>query len=123
MFSLTTVFTIICVHFFADFFMQTDWQAQNKSTNIIALLSHTCIYSFVWIFGAMVLFPKVDQEFLLLLFVLITFVTHTIIDFFTSKLNKRLWNEKKVHWFFVSVGFDQVLHYIQLFLTYYLLTI
>lgn len=26
-----------------------------------------------------------------------------------------------VHWFFVSVGFDQILHYIQLFLTYYLL--
>ena len=28
----------------------------------------------------------------------------------------------KLHNFFVSVGFNQVLHYVQLFTTYYLLT-
>jgi hypothetical protein len=55
------------------------------------------------------------------LFVLITFIAHTITDYFTSRLNSKLWQQGKVHNFFISVGFDQVLHYIQLFTTYYLL--
>lgn len=54
-------------------------------------------------------------------FWLITFIAHTITDYFTSRLNSKLWSEGKVHNFFVSVGFDQVLHYVQLFTTYYLL--
>lgn len=33
--------------------------------------------------------------------------------------NPKLWAKGDVHNFFVSVGFDQVLHYTQLFLTYY----
>ena len=35
---------------------------------------------------------------------------HIIVDYFTSRLNKKLWVEKKVHWFFVSLGFDQFIH-------------
>jgi hypothetical protein len=54
-------------------------------------------------------------------FWLITFVCHTITDYFTSRLNSRLWAKGDVHNFFVSIGFDQVLHYVQLFTTYYLL--
>jgi len=54
-------------------------------------------------------------------FVLITFVAHTITDYFTSRLNAKLWAKGDVHNFFVSVGFDQVLHYVQLFVTYQLL--
>ena len=54
-------------------------------------------------------------------FPLITFITHTITDYFTSRLNSRLWAKGDVHNFFVSVGFDQVLHYVQLFLTYQIL--
>ena len=56
-----------------------------------------------------------------LFFVGITFVCHTITDYFTSRLNSKLWAKGDVHNFFVSVGFDQVLHYVQLFLTYQLL--
>lgn len=38
------------------------------------------------------------------------------------KRNGSLWEQKKVHEFFVSIGFDQLLHYIQLILTFKLLT-
>ena len=76
----------------------------------------------------------------------ITFIFHTLTDFLTSKLNTKLWNKveqnkelldndnegynveyfkekigKSIHNFFVSIGFDQYLHYIQIFLTYYIL--
>lgn len=54
-------------------------------------------------------------------FVPITFIFHTITDYFTNRLNSKLWAKGDVHNFFVSVGFDQCLHYVQLFLTYYLL--
>ncbi len=56
-----------------------------------------------------------------LYFCMITLITHTITDYFTSRLNSKLWAGGKVHYFFVSVGFDQVLHYGQLFLTYHYL--
>ena len=80
----------------------------------------------------------------IVIFAGITFICHTITDYFTSRLNSKLWAKatywgsdemkrlypidcpenkhgKYVHNFFVSIGFDQVLHYIQLFLTYSLL--
>lgn len=122
--SLGLIFSIIFIHWLADFVFQTDWQAQNKSKNNKALLSHTWTYSLVWFtFGAF--YAMSDPNYVpwsLSLFVLITFVAHTITDYFTSRLNSKLWAKGDVHNFFVSVGFDQVLHYVQLFGTFYLLT-
>lgn len=122
--SLGVILSIIFIHWVADFVLQTDWQAKNKSKNNKALLSHTWTYSLVWyvigVFYAM-LTPDYVQ-WTLTLFVLITFVAHTLTDYFTSRLNSKLWAKGDVHNFFVSVGFDQVLHYAQLFGTFYLLT-
>lgn len=136
--NLIEIFSIILIHWFADFVLQTDKQAKGKSKNWSDLLSHTTTYSFVWLFigGCIYLhqFKPYNQEHneimnhywgvyipLGFLFVLITFIAHTITDYFTSRLNSKLWQQGKVHNFFISVGFDQVLHYIQLFTTYYLL--
>jgi hypothetical protein len=117
---------MLFIHWFADFVMQTDWQATNKSKNWKALLSHTYIYS-MWFFCGMAVLGNLILDLNLSLkfgisFFAITFIMHTITDYFTSRLNTKLWNNKKVHNFFVSVGFDQWLHYAQLFGTYYLLT-
>lgn len=123
--NLIEIFSILGIHWFADFVMQTDKQAKGKSKNWNDLLSHTFNYSLMWLIPIIFLFPKdwTTSQYVLnsLLFGSITFVCHTITDYFTSRLNSRLWSEGKVHNFFVSVGFDQYLHYIQLFLTYYLL--
>ncbi len=107
--SLFEIFMILLIHWLADFVLQTDWQAKNKSSNNYALLTHTGVYSLIWL---VILGP---------MFALITLVAHTITDYFTSRLNKYLWEKGDVHNFFVSVGFDQILHYVQLFLTYQLL--
>lgn len=128
MLTLTEIFAILIIHWFADFVMQTDKQAKGKSKNWDDLLCHTFTYSIVWwsvgISYIAYYFDSikyVDGLLVLMIFTFVTFGLHTITDYYTSRLNSKLWSEGKVHNFFVSVGFDQVLHYIQLFLTYYLL--
>lgn len=117
MINIYIIFSILIIHWIADFVLQTDWEAQNKSKSWNALLSHTMTYSLLW-FPIILIVLGFQQA---VIFTTITFLAHTITDCFTSRLNSRLWREQKVHNFFVSVGFDQVLHYIQLFLTYYYL--
>ena len=85
------------------------------------------IYSLVW-FLIVLLFGIFNKNqtteyyvYSTILFVLITFICHTITDYFTSRLNSKLWQKGEVHYFFVAIGGDQILHYIQLFLTYQLL--
>lgn len=115
--NLIEIFSIIFIHWIADFVCQTDWQAKNKSKSWEALLGHTVTYSAIW-WGILSFFISLPH---VMFFFVITLVCHTATDYFTSRLNSKLWAEGKVHYFFVSVGFDQILHYVQLFLTYQLL--
>ena len=121
--SLIEIFSIIFIHFLADFCLQTDVQAKGKSKSWKPLLNHTVSYTICWI--PFLYFAKwflnIEGVNLLGLFLPITLAAHTITDYFTSRLNKKLWEQGRTHDFFVSVGFDQVLHYVQLFLTYELL--
>jgi hypothetical protein len=119
--SLTIIFGIILSHWFADFVLQTHWQASNKSKDNMALTSHVFTYSSVWAMLSLI-FYFINGGIDIFLFAPITFVCHWVTDYFTSRLNSKLWAKGDVHNFFVSVGFDQALHYVQLFLTYYLLT-
>lgn len=121
--DLKIIFYILIIHWIGDFMLQTDKQAKGKSSSWNCLLTHTATYSWFmtifitlvlpsnWLFGKYIIIA--------LLFGLITFVLHTITDYFTSRLNKKLLQKNDTHNFFVSVGGDQILHYLQLFLTYY----
>ena len=122
MINIWVVLGIILIHWFADFVLQTDKQAKGKSKNWSDLLSHTIDYSVVWFYISILYISSNGLNPILLFFAPITFVFHTITDYFTSRLNSKLWEQGKIHNLFVSIGFDQVLHYVQLFLTYYLLT-
>ena len=125
--DISIVLYVIFAHWVADFVLQTDWQAQNKSKNNLALLKHTSIYSLTMSIGLssilVINYGLNESELYVGTFItigyfgLITFVAHTITDYFTSRINSRLWGRKEVHNFFVSVGFDQFLHYAQLFIT------
>jgi hypothetical protein len=127
--SIGIVLLILLVHWFADFVCQTDTQAKNKSTNIWALLDHTLSYTMIWFLALLSIdtftnittddwafMPNCAQTFLI-----ITFLAHTVTDYFTSRLNTYLWKKGDVHNFFVSIGFDQLLYYVQLLITYKLL--
>jgi hypothetical protein len=118
-------------HFVGDFLLQSNWMALGKSKRLVPLLTHALVYSlcFLWLGPA---------------FVAITFLCHTITDFCTSRLTSSLWfvsentatwiegcacgdrecwtttvvyDSAKRHWFFVVIGFDQLLHQIQLLTT------
>lgn len=112
---------ILLLHWFADFVLQTDKQAKGKSSDLIQLLSHTFTYSLVWLIASELLIIAGILPMIFIWFAVVTFLFHTITDYYTSKLNSKLWAKGDVHNFFVSVGFDQTLHYIQLFGTFFLL--
>ena len=147
MISLWIVFAIILIHFIADFCVQTDEQAKKKSSSWYYLLAHTLSYSTIFVVIGSLYGVGMGNNWLGLQFGGITFICHTLTDYFTSRLNKYLAPERfnivlknvitkddseKVFWhfpkgesyhnLFVSIGGDQVLHYIQLFLTFYFLT-
>ena len=119
--SLWVVLAILLIHWIADFILQTDEEAKGKSSSWRCLLSHTLTYSFVF-FIASLMYGAVDYNVRFLLFSPITFIAHTATDYYTSRVNAQLWKEQRTHAFFVSVGFDQLLHFAQLLITFQLLT-
>lgn len=116
MISFWVILTILLTHWVADFVCQTDAQAKNKSTDNGYLTSHILMYGMIWLGPAIFLLGDFAP-----MFVAITAVCHWITDYFTSRLNTKLYKKGDIHNFFVSIGFDQILHYVQLFLTYLLL--
>lgn len=123
MIELSTLFSIFIIHWFADFVLQTHEQAINKSSNNLKLLEHTLTYSLFWyavgIFYVAV-WPDVEIKTFwnVTIFVGITFVAHTITDWFTSRWCKYYFSRQNYHNGFVIVGIDQMLHYTQLILCY-----
>lgn len=121
-------FIIIVIHFIADFIFQDEKWAVGKSKSIKMLLYHTLTYSYIWFCASTVLILSGDLSPMLYWFAPITFVFHTLTDYFTSKITSSLYAQGKFGseipnlGFFTMIGLDQVLHYAQLFLTYYLLT-
>jgi len=114
MISFSTLIFILLIHFLADFGLQTHDQATSKSTSIKWLTYHVGVYSIMWLFAAFYYFGALD---LALKFALITFFFHWVTDFVTSRIGKPFWDKQDFHNGFVVVGFDQVLHYVQLVLT------
>lgn len=115
--SLLTAIHLLFAHWVADFLCQTHYMSINKSKSNSVLLLHTGVYAVVMTFLCVFVLEASIKG--LLIFGGITFIAHTITDYFTSRLNSKLWAEGNVHWFFVSIGFDQFLHFLQLFITFY----
>lgn len=111
---------ILLVHYIADFGMQTNWQARNKSHDVVALTYHVLVYSLIWFVAILCIGVGFKYAFL---FMFITFIAHYITDFCTSRLGAPFWEEKDFHNGFKVVGFDQCLHYIQLYFTFKLIEV
>lgn len=124
-FDVRAVLAILLIHFISDFIIQTQDQASNKSSSNSYLARHVFNYSLFTAIGWLVIFPSHismpwDSEHetgtinVFWVFT-ITFVAHFITDYFTSRWTRSLWEKKEVHDFFVAIGFDQFLHFLQLF--------
>lgn len=112
------ILLLIFTHWVADFLLQTDEMALNKSKSNYWLFIHVLVYSAIF-FAPLII---IGLPYWSVTFVTITFICHFITDYFTSKLSARLYKDNKRHWFFVVIGFDQFLHYAQLIITYSLLS-
>lgn len=92
-----------------------------------ALLGHTGTYTLFWMFAGIfyIVFGNYGEDANMaimmgkwVIFGLVTFATHTLIDYFTSRATKRYFDAGNYHNGFVVVGLDQILHYAQLILLY-----
>jgi hypothetical protein len=108
MLSIYTVINLLFVHWVGDFILQSDAMAKGKSSENKWLFLHCLVYSS--------LFALVYID---LWFGLLLFITHFVTDYFTSRINKKLWEEQKVHDFFVMVGFDQLIHFVTILILFY----
>lgn len=113
---LVSAFILLLGHWVADFVCQSDRVAQNKSKSNKVLAEHCVIYTIVvaaftvpmvlvltLCYHIFLLHPLVVMSYL--------FITHFITDYFTSRLNDYLLCTEQRHWFFVSIGFDQLIHF------------
>lgn len=115
MISIQLIIFLLFIHFLADFGLQTDDQAVNKSSSGKYLSMHVGVYSLCWLIAMGIWTGSFITA---IYFANITFVFHFLTDYFTSRISKSFFDKKDFHNGFVIVGFDQLLHYIQLIFTY-----
>lgn len=109
---------LLLAHWICDFVLQTHEEATNKWHSFRALLGHTWTYSL----GMTLALGWSLPYSALFAFFGLTLLLHTLTDFFTSKWVHKLFEKKDYHNGFVVIGLDQILHYVQLYLTLKLLT-
>ena len=113
--SLLVIVVILWAHFIGDFILQSDYHAVNKSKSNLALFEHVLWYSLPLCFAGFVI--PVSFAWLVS-----NMIMHAAVDYVTSRMTSQLWKEGKRHWFFVTIGADQSLHFTCLFSSYLWLT-
>ena len=108
MLSIGPFIALIWVHFVADFILQTDYIAINKSKSNWVLSLHVALYMIpMCIFGVT--------------FAIVNAILHFVTDWATSRCTSYLWRHNQRHWFFTVIGLDQAIHMTCLLTTYAML--
>lgn len=110
MIIVAIVITLLVVHFLADFVFQSSKMATNKSKSIKWLSIHVLVYGLVSLLSWILLAITWENSVLAGIWWIVNVLLHFIVDFFTSKITSRLWEQKKMRLFFTMIGFDQLLH-------------
>lgn len=109
MFTWEVIASILVWHFMADFVLQREKWKRTKSSSMIALSLHCLTY------GA-IMFMMVS--FLSPIWAIFNMLAHFVIDYFTSRIMKPLWEDGEFNDFFFYLGLDQLMHYLTLFGSY-----
>ena len=127
--NLLIITTILLGHWLGDFVLQKNKLKPSKSKILKVrlikvikhLLPHTLLYSMVISLLMLILqicnILPILSYWNILLFFVITYITHFITDFVITLINSDLLSKNKRHKFFVSIGIDQFIHYFLLFLS------
>ena len=102
-------------HFVADFLCQTREMATNKSKSVYWLTMHVLVYATVTTIGWLIFTTNIQ---ILLVIWLVTFISHWLTDFTTSKITTHFYLKNNMFGFFSTIGFDQLIHSITLLTTY-----
>lgn len=116
-----TLLFIILIHWVADFVLQTRHMGLRKSSSNYYLTLHVLVYTFSTIMAWSIVLPLIGFHLTTLRVSLafsLIFLLHWLTDYITSRQTTKLYKEEKYYEFFVMIGFDQVLHYVQLFLIF-----
>lgn len=119
---LIALLILFAIHWYGDFYLQTHWQATNKSNNFEALASHVAVYTAVLAIGSLALFQTGVPDDALFsptwaVFVVINSTAHFLTDAITSQYTKTYFVRRDCHNGFVVVGLDQWIHHATLMLT------
>lgn len=121
MLPLNFILVILFGHWVADFVCQTDYMAQNKSRSWKVLAEHVVTYSVVlnlWLI--LIYHGEYNIGFStvpIANFFCLNFIGHFVTDAITSRITRRLYEAKQIHYFFVVIGIDQFIHYATLLYT------
>ena len=99
------ILVLVWLHFIADFILQTDKMAINKSKDERFLFYHSIVYGLPFLFFGIA-------------FTIVNIVLHMVVDSITSQITSILYKQNKRHWFFVTIGADQAIHITILLLTW-----
>lgn len=112
---------ILFAHFLADFVFQDDVMLNYKGKSIGWLFIHIGLYMtamlIIMLLGTLIFAWTWKTA---LIYVLINGCTHFTLEYFTSKVNVKSWDENRIHHYFVGQGFDQFVHVSILIYTYFL---
>lgn len=115
-FTFANVAIILTIHWLADFCLQTEPQASNKSKSWAALFSHVGTYTLALLlaFGT----HSVGW----ILWGVFNGGCHLAVDAATSRLTSKLYSQGRNHDFFAVIGADQLIHTAILLGTFSLMT-
>jgi len=103
---LSSALLVLFAHWFSDFVMQSHWMATNKSSNNVALGAHVGVYCvFMYLILLALMSPTVAA-----VYVLVNGAAHGVTDWVTSRVSGFFYKRENWHLFFVTIGFDQLLH-------------
>lgn len=120
--ELVVLVYLLIWHFLADFIVQTDWQAQNKSKQLGALARHVFTYTLCLWVASLIVVVALDRVGLSynpywVHFFWVNGVLHWLTDYATSRWARRLYEQGRRRAFFIVVGFDQLIHQVTLIVT------
>lgn len=124
--NLYIIIAVLFGHWVGDFILQEnnlkaskDKKIINKSKKLIKhILPHTLVYTLILglMISILIIFKVLSFSIIkFLLFLIITYITHFITDFVVTMINSKYLSKNGRHKYFVSIGFDQLIHYITLF--------
>jgi len=105
---------LLLAHFVSDFVTQTVEMGLKKSSNIEILTKHI---AFLTLALVVLLLPLVSP----VMAVVIAFTNgaiHWVVDFATSRIAKKFYQEQRMYAFWKVIGIDQLIHTAVLLLTY-----